>query len=180
MSYHWPENQAREKLMGRWRPPPEQSSPYITPQGASALKSQLNELWHLRRTDVVPALAAAAAEGDRSENAEYIYRKKQLGEIDRKIRYISKRLEVIQVVDRPPAQRDRVFFGAQVEVEDESGVTHGYRIVGADETDALQRLISIDSPLARALLGRSQGDCVTVNLPEKTANYLLISVRYPE
>ena len=96
--------------MGRWRPPPEQSSPYITPQGASALKSQLDELWHLRRTDVVPALSAAAAEGDRSENAEYIYRKKQLGEIDRKIRYISKRLEVIQVVDRPPAQRDRVFL----------------------------------------------------------------------
>lgn len=166
--------------MGRWRPPPEQSSPYITPQGASALKSQLTELWHLRRTDVVPALSAAAAEGDRSENAEYIYRKKQLGEIDRKIRYISKRLEVIQVIDRPPAQRDRVFFGAQVEVEDENGVAHAYRIVGADETDALQRLISIDSPLARALLGRSPGDCVTVKLPEKTANYVLISVAYPE
>ncbi len=166
--------------MSRWRPPPEQSSPYITPRGASILKSQLSELWHLRRTDVVPALSAAAAEGDRSENAEYIYRKKQLGEIDRKIRYISKRLEVIQVVDHPPAQRDRVFFGAQVEVEDEEGAIHEYRIVGADETDALQRLISIDSPLARALLRHSPGDCITVNLPEKTASYVLISVRYLE
>jgi len=166
--------------MGRWRPPPEQSSPYITPQGAKELKLQLASLWHLRRTEVVPALAAAAAEGDRSENAEYIYRKKQLGEIDRKIRYISKRLEHIRIVDRPPAQRERVFFGALVEVEDELGTIREYRIVGADETNALQGLISIDSPLARALLGRSAGETVTVSLPEKMAGYVLRRVRYPE
>ncbi len=166
--------------MGRWRPPPEQSSPYITAQGARELKSQLAALWQLRRTDVVPALSAAAAEGDRSENAEYIYRKKQLGEIDRKIRYLSRRLEVIQVVDRPPARRDRVFFGAWVAVEDEDGVIHEYRIVGADETDAARRLISIDSPLARALLGRNRGDSVSVDLPDKTARYVLIDLRYPE
>ena len=95
--------------MGRWRPPPEKSSPYITPQGESALKKELKELWQLRRKDVVPALTAAAAEGDRSENAEYIYRKKQLGEIDRRIRYLSKRLDEVQVVDRIPAKQDRVF-----------------------------------------------------------------------
>src|SRR5574339_857422 len=122
--------------MGRWRPPPERSSPYITPEGARVLKAWLAELWTLRRTDVVPALSAAAAEGDRSENAEYIYRKKQLAEIDRKIRYLTKRLEVIQVVDRIPADRARVYFGAWVRVEDESGLEAEYRIVGADETDA--------------------------------------------
>jgi len=164
--------------MGRWRPPPERSSPYITRGGADSLKSQLSALWQLRRTDVVPALSAAAAEGDRSENAEYIYRKKQLAEIDRKIRYISRRLEVIQIVDRPPAQRDRVFFGAWVEVEDEEGKYHEYRIVGADETDAARGMISVDSPLARALLGRKPGDCVTVELPERTAEYELVGVHY--
>jgi len=165
--------------MGRWRPPPEQSSPYITARGARQLKAQLAELWTLRRTDVVPALSAAAAEGDRSENAEYIYRKKQLGEIDRKIRYISKRLEVIKVIDRPPARLDRVYFGAQVEVEDDAGAVQVYRIVGADETDSAQRLISVDSPLARALLGRAPGECVKVNLPRKSVTYMLISVNYP-
>jgi transcription elongation factor GreB len=164
--------------MGRWRPPPEQSSPYITRQGADDLKVQLSALWQLRRTDVVPALTAAAAEGDRSENAEYIYRKKQLGEIDRKIRYISRRLEIIQVVEHPPANRDRVFFGAWVTVEDEDGNCHEYRIVGADETDAARQMISVDSPLARALLGRGSGDSVTVKLPESTAEYVLLKVRY--
>jgi transcription elongation factor GreB len=164
--------------MARWRPPPEQSSPYITPQGATMLKTWLSELWQLRRSEVVPALSAAAAEGDRSENAEYIYRKKQLGEIDRKIRYLSRRLEIIQVVDRVPERRDRVYFGAWVAIEDETGAQREYRIVGADETDAQQGLISIDSPLARALLGRKPGDSVTVTLPGKTSELVLIGVRY--
>ena len=155
--------------MGRWRPPPERSSPYITREGAENLKSRLAALWHLRRTDVVPALSAAAAEGDRSENAEYI---------DRKIRYITKRLEVIEIVDRPPARRDRVFFGAWVEIEDEEGNKHEYRIVGSDETDAACGLISVDSPLARALLGRTPGDRVSVQLPEKSMDYALLGVRY--
>lgn len=166
--------------MGRWRPPPEASSPYITAPGALALKTQLAELWHLRRTDVVPALSAAAAEGDRSENAEYIYRKKQLGEIDRKIRYITKRLEVIKIIDRPPAHHDRVYFGAFIEVEDEQGTRQHYRIVGADETDAALRYISIDSPLARALLGRSIGDSVLVELPGNTASFELVDVHYAD
>lgn len=166
--------------MGRWRPPPEKSSPYITAAGAQALKSQLAELWHLRRTDVVPALSAAAAEGDRSENAEYIYRKKQLGEIDRKIRYISKRLEVIQVVTRVPETRERVFFGAWVELEDEEGNPQRHRIVGADEIDAALHHISIDSPLARAVIGKRIGDEVSVTLPGRTASYVVIGVRYEE
>jgi transcription elongation factor GreB len=166
--------------MGRWRPPPEQSSPHMTPQGVEAMKTQLAELWHLRRTDVVPALSAAAAEGDRSENAEYIYRKKQLGEIDRKIRYLSKRLEVIQVIAQIPDQRDKVFFGAWINISDEEGAEHDYRIVGADETDAERHYISIDSPLAKAVLGCTKGDQFKVQLPEKLAHYTLLGVRYDE
>jgi transcription elongation factor GreB len=165
--------------MGRWRPPPEKSSPYITAEGAKTLKAELAALWQLRRTDVVPALSAAAAEGDRSENAEYIYRKKQLGEIDRKIRYLSKRLEIIQVVDSIPANRQRVFFGAWVTVADAQGETHEYRIVGADESDAGKRYISVDSPLARALLGKEVDDAVAVELPGGVANYELVTIRYP-
>jgi transcription elongation factor GreB len=166
--------------MGRWRPPPEKSSPYITADGAKALKTELAALWQLRRTDVVPALSAAAAEGDRSENAEYIYRKKQLGEIDRKIRYLSKRLEVIKVVDSVPVKRNRVFFGAWVTVGDEQGEEHEYRIVGADESDAAKRYISVDSPLARALLGREIDDAVQVELPGRLAHFDVVAIRYDE
>lgn len=164
--------------MGRWRPPPEKSSPYITAEGADQLKSDLASLWHLRRTDVVPALSAAAAEGDRSENAEYIYRKKQLGEIDRKIRYISKRLEEIKVVDGIPTNQKKVYFGAFIDIEDEQGKVKRYRIVGADETDAAKGFISIDSPLAKALMGKEQGDEVSVELPGGMARFSLSGVHY--
>jgi len=164
--------------MGRWRPPPEKSSPYITPEGAEALRGELDELWRLRRRDVVPALSAAAAEGDRSENAEYQYRKKQLAEIDRKIRYLSKRLDVIKVVDRPPANSGRVFFGAFITVGDEAGGERRYRIVGADETDASRSFISVDSPLAKALLGQETGASVTVELPGGPARFELLEIFY--
>lgn len=165
--------------MPRWKPPPPKSSPYITPEGARALESELKELWKLRRRDVVPALSAAAAEGDRSENAEYIYRKKQLGEIDRRVRYLSKRLDSVEVVDRSPADRERVFFGAWVGLETEAGEQLEYRIVGADETDASKGYISIDSPLARALLGRRVDDEVEVELPEARRTFVLLRIRYP-
>lgn len=165
--------------MPRWKPPPPKSSPYITPEGARALESELKELWQLRRREVVPALSAAAAEGDRSENAEYIYRKKQLGEIDRRVRYLSKRLDSVEVVDRSPADRERVFFGAWVGLETEAGEQLEYRIVGADETDASKGYISIDSPLARALLGRRVDDEVEVELPEARRTFVLLSIRYP-
>ena len=166
--------------MARWRPPTEQSSPYITAAGAEALKRQLAELWQLRRSDVVPALSAAAAEGDRSENAEYIYRKKQLAEIDRKIRYLSKRLEEIKVVDRAPGNAGRVYFGAWVEVLDQAGAKREFRIVGADETDAAKSYISIDSPMARALLGHESGDVVTVKRPDGQGSITIIGIRYPQ
>ncbi len=164
--------------MARWRPPPAKSSPYITPQGESALKKELKELWQLRRKDVVPALSAAAAEGDRSENAEYFYRKKQLGEIDRRIRYLSKRLDDVEVVDRIPPQQDRVFFGAFVTLQDGAGTVVKYRIVGADEIDPVLGYISVDSPMARALLGKCVEDEVTVVLPEKKSAFQVLEINY--
>ena len=126
------------------------------------------------------ALAAAAAEGDRSENAEYTYRKKQLGEIDRRVRYLSKRLEVLKVVDAAPADREAVFFGAEVELENmASGELARYRIVGPDETDARLGWISIDAPLARVLLKKRVDDDVQVELPGGVARFVVVDVRYP-
>ena len=125
------------------------------------------------------ALAAAAAEGDRSENAEYTYRKKQLGEIDRRVRYLSKRLEVLKVPEGRPADPELVFFGAWVELEHStSGELVRYRIVGPDETDARAGLISVDSPLARALLRRRLDDEVEVQLPAGPTRFVIIAVEY--
>jgi transcription elongation factor GreB len=164
--------------MSRWREPQARSSPYITPEGESALKNELKQLWQLRRRDVVPALQAAAAEGDRSENAEYIYRKKQLGEIDRRIRYLSKRLDVVEVVDRKPPRLDRIHFGATVTLEYENQPTSRFRIVGADEIDAKKGYISVDSPVARALLGHSIDDEVILPSPEGASEVIIVNVEY--
>ena len=162
--------------MGRWRPPAPKSSPYITPAGFSALQKELEEIW-VRRRGVVKALAAAAAEGDRSENAEYIYRKKELAGLDRRIRYLQKRLPSLKVVNERP-RGDAVYFGAIVEVRDEDGVTHEYRIVVADETDAKTSAISIDSPVARALLGKRVNDEVEIGTKKKAATVVILSIRY--
>ena len=162
--------------MGRWRPPPEKSSPYITPAGYAALQAELDGLW-ARRGDVVKALSAAAAEGDRSENAEYIYRKKELGGIDRRIRYIQKRLPDLTVVSETAA-KDRVFFGAWVEVEREDGSQVEYRIVGADEADPARGYISLDSPMARALLKKSVDDEVELKLDSGEETLVVTSIRY--
>jgi transcription elongation factor GreB len=164
--------------MGRWRPPPEKSTALITREGFEALKAELDALWQKRRGEVVPALAAAAAEGDRSENAEYIYRKKQLAEIDRRVRYLSKRLAVLRVVDQPPDDPALVFFGAAVTIELEDGSTRRHRIVGPDETDAARGWISVDSPLARALLGRRVDEEVEVELPSGRVRVCVLEVRY--
>ncbi len=129
---------------------------------------------------MVRALSAAAAEGDRSENAEYIYRKKQLGEIDRRIRYISKRLDVIQIVDRLPDDRSTVRFGSFVNLKDRKGNVLRYRIVGADETDAKKQWISIDSPVSRELLGKKVGSKVQVKLPEETQIFTILKIGYRE
>ena len=164
--------------MGRWRPPAPGSSPYITPAGFRNLQNELDEIW-LRRRDVVAALSAAAAEGDRSENAEYIYRKKELGGLDRRIRYLQKRLPALHVVREMP-NADAVYFGAFVEVRDDAGIACRYRIVGADEANPAEGAISIDSPLAKALIGKRVDDDVVVMVGEKTATLSILSICYKE
>ncbi|MCC7095616.1 MAG: transcription elongation factor GreB [Thermomonas sp.] len=165
--------------MSRWRPPAAASTALITRAGHDRLKAELDELWRVRRPEVVKALSAAAAEGDRSENAEYIYRKKQLGEIDRRVRYISKRLEVLKVVDAAPSDPSAVFFGAVVELENiDSGDSVTYRIVGPDETDAKLGWISIDAPLARVMLKKRVDDEFEAQLPGGKASFVIVAVRY--
>ena len=166
--------------MGRWRPREKPGSPYITAGGAIKLREELQYLWRTLRPEVVKALSAAAAEGDRSENAEYTYRKKQLGGIDRRVRYLSKRIDVMKIVDRPPADTSLIRFGAWVELESSVDGRVDYRIVGVDETDASKGFISIDSPVARALLGKKAGDGAQVQLPEYTDQLSVVSVRYKE
>lgn len=165
--------------MSRWRPPSPSSTAIITRDGFERLKSELDHLWHTVRPEVVKALAAAAAEGDRSENAEYIYRKKQLGEIDRRARYLSKRIPVLKVVETAPSQRDSVFFGATMELENvDTGDTVRYRIVGPDETDARLGWISVDSPLARAVLKKRVDDEFEAELPGGRTRFAVLSVDY--
>lgn len=164
--------------MSRWRAPAPGSTAIITGAGFARLQSELDELWRQRRPEVVAALAAAAAEGDRSENAEYTYRKKQLGEIDRRIRYLGKRLRSLKVVDAPPTDTRAIYFGAWITIENDDGRSHRYRIVGPDETDARAGLISIDSPLARAALRKRVDDEFEVTLPEGRAVYVVVDIRY--
>lgn len=163
--------------MGRWRPPPERSSPYITRDGYAALEGELRALWK-RRDGVTKALTAAAAEGDRSENAEYIYRKKELREIDRRIGYLQKRMPELKVVTECPVEQSRVFFGAWVTLEDSQGEDTEYRIVGPDEFDPEKHYISMDSPLARALMKKAVDDEVRVKTPAGEAHYFILKVRY--
>ncbi|RMG13238.1 MAG: transcription elongation factor GreB [Deltaproteobacteria bacterium] len=153
---------------------------YITPEGYRALEAELEDLWKRQRPQVVREVADAAALGDRSENAEYIYGKKKLREIDRRIRHLSKRLDELTVVTPDPAQAGRVFFGAWVTVEDEEGETATYRIVGPDEFDPARRWISVDSPLARALLGKGEGDVVLVRRPKGEAEVEIVAIAYEE
>jgi transcription elongation factor GreB len=166
--------------MGRQRLPPPKRSVYITPAGADRLRAELDRLWRAQRPKVTQAVSDAAALGDRSENAEYIYGKKQLREIDRRIRFLQKRLDEIVVVDRVPADPSRVYFGARVRLEDASGRLFEYRIVGPDEIDTDKGWISIDSPLARALLKKATDDVVTVESPTGRSNYTVIDVRYDD
>ena len=162
--------------MGRWKAPPPKSSPYITPEGYEALQVDLKSLW-TRRADVVKALAAAAAEGDRSENAEYIYRKKELGSIDYRIRYLQKRLPNLNIVRESP-HSERVHFGAWITVERDDGSQVEYRIVGPDEADAANGLISVDSPMARTLLKKSPGDEIELHIGERREALVINKIRY--
>ncbi|HOX72416.1 MAG TPA: transcription elongation factor GreB [Dokdonella sp.] len=163
--------------MSRWRPPGEASSTLITTQGLRLLQEELDLLWRVRRPEVVAALTAAAAEGDRSENAEYIYRKKQLGEIDRRVRYLSRRIPSLRPATELPGDRGAIYFGAWFSIEDDEG-SHEYRIVGADEIDADKGWISIDAPMARAALKRRVDDEFEVATPNGIRRCCVTALRY--
>ena len=151
--------------MGRWRPKGKPASKYITPEGYRRINEELQRLWKEERPPITKSVQEAAAQGDRSENAEYIYGKKQLREIDRRIRFLSKRLDGMNVVERAPEDTGKVFFGAWVEVEDDDGKVERFRLVGPDEADGSRGEISIDAPLARALLGKRVDDEAWVRTP---------------
>lgn len=164
--------------MGRYRPPAPKSSPYITKDGYETLQAELKALWK-KRAVVTKAVTAAAAEGDRSENAEYIYRKKQLREIDRRIRYLQKRLPVLKVVSELPTNPQQIFFGAIITLDDgDNEVT--YRIVGADEFNPEKNWISMDSPMAKALMTKTIDDEVDVETPGGKKSYVVLDVAYEE
>ena len=164
--------------MGRYRPPQPASSKYITPEGKQRLVDEVDKLWKKKRPEVTRALSAAAAEGDRSENAEYIYRKKELREIDARVRYLRKRLDGIIVVDCIPEAQDRIYFGAWVRLEDSNGVEHVYRIVGPDEFDPARGYISMDSPMGKTLIGKSLDDEFTLKLPDGETRYAITDISY--
>ncbi|MBQ0720306.1 MAG: transcription elongation factor GreB [Gammaproteobacteria bacterium] len=164
--------------MGRYRPPREPSSPYITSEGAKTLREELRQLWKIERPQVTAVVHEAAKNGDRSENGDYIYGKRRLREIDSRVRYLTNRLEDITVVDRTPGNIKKVFFGAWVSLEDDQGKSVCYRIVGADELDASKGYISVDSPLAKALIGKNLDDEITFTLHGESHDYLIIEIRY--
>jgi transcription elongation factor GreB len=155
-------------------------SSYITPRGFDFLKAEYDELVRVERPKVTEAVSIAAALGDRSENADYIYGKKRLREIDARIRFLHKRLEELTVVRSRPEQDDRVFFGAWVILEDEAGESHRYRVVGPDESDAAAQAISMDSPMGRALLGKELDDEVQVERPRGRARFCIVGIEYED
>lgn len=164
--------------MSRYRPPSQPASRYITPAGHARLTAELNQLWRVERPQVTEAVSAAAALGDRSENAEYIYGKKRLREIDSRVRHLRRRLDGMVVVDRPPSDPGRVFFGAWVTLERDDGTELRYRIVGPDEFDMADGYISMDAPLARALLGKPLDAQVSVLAAATQASYVITAIEY--
>ncbi|MDF1779670.1 MAG: transcription elongation factor GreB [Alcanivoracaceae bacterium] len=164
--------------MSRWRPPTPPASKYITPGGYRRMNEELQHLWKVKRPAVTKSVQEAAAQGDRSENAEYIYGKKMLREIDGRIRFLSRRLDDMVVVERAPDDTSRIFFGAYVELEGEDGVCVQHRIVGPDESDAKTGGISIDSPLARALLKKQVDDEVDVQTPAGLRCWIINKIWY--
>ncbi|KAA0693504.1 transcription elongation factor GreB [Halopseudomonas laoshanensis] len=164
--------------MSRYRPPRSAGTPLITAEGAQRLRDELHELWQVRRPAVTQAVSEAAALGDRSENAEYIYGKKMLREIDSRVRFLRKRLENLKVITQQPSDCSKVFFSAWVELEDDEGQALHLRIVGPDEIDTQLRHISIDSPMARALLGKSLDDEISLQAPAGEKHYWITAINY--
>jgi transcription elongation factor GreB len=166
--------------MTRYRKPTAPGSQYSTPEGERRLRAELDELWRVLRPQVTRAVQEAAAQGDRSENAEYIYGKRQLREIDRRVRFLRKRLEGMVVVERPPDDASRVYFGAWVRIEDDEGRETELRIVGPDEIDPARRYVSMDSPIARALMRRRRDEEFAIEVPDGRRTYVVIDIRYEE
>lgn len=164
--------------MSRYRPPQPRGSKYITQAGWQKLKDELDHLWRVLRPQVTQAVSEAAAQGDRSENAEYIYGKKQLREIDSRVRFLRQRLDGMVIVNQPPSDVSRIFFGAWVTLEDEEGNEVQYRIVGPDELEPSKNLISMDAPLAKALFKKAIDDEVTIELANGRKTYLVTAVSY--
>ena len=168
--------------MSRYRPPTPSGSKYITPEGALRLRTELDELWLKERPRVTQSVSEAAAQGDRSENAEYTYGKKRLHEIDRRVRFLRKRLEGMTIVDAQSEQGrkdpNKVYFGAWVQIESGDGQLHRYRVVGPDEFDMHKDYISMDSPLGRALLGRRLDEELTVELPAGPSRFFVVAIEY--
>ena len=164
--------------MTRYRAPSRPGSQYITPAGHARLRAELDQLWRVERPQVTSAVSAAAAQGDRSENAEYTYGKKRLREIDSRVRFLRNRLDGMTVVENPPSDRRRVFFGAWVELEEDDGVIHRHRIVGPDEFDQAAGYISMDAPLAKALMGKTLDAQITLSVAGQERRYTIVGIEY--
>jgi transcription elongation factor GreB len=164
--------------MGRYRPPRQRGSTYITPEGELALRDELHQLWKVERPVVTDTVHEAAKNGDRSENGDYIYGKRRLREIDSRVRFLNKRLDEVEVVARSPDDTSKIFFGAWVTLENETGEETRWRVVGPDEFDLDSGKLSMDSPLARALLGKRLDDEVQVDSPGGVKVYCITGIRY--
>ena len=164
--------------MGRYRPPTPRGSNYITPEGEIALREELHQLWKVERPTVTHTVHEAAKNGDRSENGDYIYGKKRLREIDSRVRFLTKRLDHLTVVDQAPSQQDKIFFGAWVTLEDEAGELQRYRIVGPDEFNLRENKLSMDSPLAKALLGKFLDDEISFQSPSGLKVFIVNAITY--
>ncbi|HMY39430.1 MAG TPA: transcription elongation factor GreB [Marinagarivorans sp.] len=164
--------------MSRYRPPAPKSAPYITREGWQTLQAELQFLWHEERPKVTQVVHEAAKNSDRSENGDYIYGKRRLREIDRRIGYLSRRLDVLKIVDSTPDDLSKIYFGAYVTLEKDDGSTITYRIVGPDEFDLKAHKISLDAPLAKALLGKTLDDEIRLTLADKVDIYYVVDVRY--
>jgi len=164
--------------VSRYRAPTRPGSRYITPAGHARLRAELDQLWRVERPQVTAAVSAAAAQGDRSENAEYTYGKRRLREIDSRVRFLRQRLDGMVVVEKPPSDPQRVFFGAWVELEDEQGNLHRHRIVGPDEFDQAEGYISMDAPLAKALMGKGLDAEIALSIAGQELRYTIMWIEY--
>jgi transcription elongation factor GreB len=167
------------KHMSRYRPPRTKGSCYITPEGERRLREEVRQLWKVERPQVTHTVHEAAKNGDRSENGDYIYGKRRLREIDSRVRFLTKRLEELTVVSDTPSNQNKVYFGAWVSLEDDDGNEYTYRIVGPDEFDLSQNKLSMDAPLAKAMLGKQLDDEVKVPTPKGETLYYISAIRYP-